>query len=243
MKHSSVLFLVIFISCVQHKNVDLVKNKWARLDTAGIYAFIQSADSTKRSGTGNAVSLQIIGTLWPGTDKIDSSANASDMLSTTIQEDLYASGLQDYLPRNSVGYIKVNLQKFLMKRYLNDRHFSIFIKNKYSPDSLLRDSAMLAATTLFSKIYIFTPEQGISEYEKTNGGDTGWRKFLTENPLPYKIECRLKPDYLNRNAFDSTEKMLATRFPQAEIIPGFLREILHGQVVINAEALFSYKFN
>ena len=102
---------------------------------------------------------------------------------------------------------------------------------------------MLAATAMFSKICITTPGQGILAYEKENGADTSWRKFLNENPLPFKIECRLKPDYLNRNAFDAAEKMLETRFPRAEIMPGYLREILHGQVQVQAEVFFRYTFN
>ncbi|MEO8771341.1 MAG: permease-like cell division protein FtsX [Ferruginibacter sp.] len=236
-------FLCIF-SCNQNKEIDFHKTEWKPVDTTGYYEYF-ATKITSDSAANKRVVLKIVGWLSNVNNNIDSATNKVDFISpipffSPIPEaELTGYGFAKLLGENSSGYIKMNYKKYLLDNYKNENHFTVYFPVDYSLENLQKDSAHLSDMKIFKEINILTAEKAANKFSDET--DSTWKKFLDGNPLPVSLELKMNESLLQKNKFDSVERLLEKELPtKTEIVTSGIKKIMSNDFDKNATLIFKF---
>ena len=110
-----------------------------------------------------------------------------------------------------VGWLFLNLKRSgeLIRENIQVHAWIAPSANKKQIDTLQNFIASLPYVK--SSEYV-TKEDAIKKYE-SGGGDTTWREFITNNPLPESVDFYVKADYMNSDSLAVLSNYLDANFP------------------------------
>jgi cell division transport system permease protein len=111
-----------------------------------------------------------------------------------------------------VGWLFFNLKKFgevVRERNIQVHAWIAPSAKKSQVDTLQHYIASLPY--IINSEYV-TKEEAIKKYESEQG-DTTWKEFIGNNPLPESIDFYVKAEYMNADSLDALSTFLDTNFP------------------------------
>jgi cell division transport system permease protein len=109
-----------------------------------------------------------------------------------------------------VGWLFLNLKKSsdVIRESIQVHAWIAPSASKTQIDTLQQ---FIAALPYVKSSEYVTKEDAIKKYESQ--GDTSWKEFITNNPLPESIDFYVKADHMNSDSLDELSDYLDTNFP------------------------------